>query len=307
MLNSNRVFLSATVLALFTACGSKGSYEGKLTDGLTGQPVADLRIVAQASGGDMTCQVREATTDANGVFTIKDTCADMTYTLKSTDPNRMLQGVGTITGGQPSTGPVEIKSWLAPEGEGVFVVSGGKVKPSRTYADVKTATILGSQQKVRYPSTQPKTLADWPSFGKGDHVLISGKANIEKLEWVPAIVGAVVKFEPESADTTHFSLQEGWTYLGVELKSEKEFTEKKAEVDPTKFVGVEEGDRALRYVPADALAEGHYFLVGPEDKRTFIFQVSHAAPAAEGAAPAAEGAAPAAEGAAPAEGAASGG
>ena len=123
------------LLGAFTACSS-GSFEGKLVDGLTGQPAADVTLLARADGGDLTCQVREGKTDANGVFKLENTCSGAKYTLTPSDKNLLLVGAPAIEGGTAAAGQVELKIWRANEGDGVYILQGTSLKPVSTYADI---------------------------------------------------------------------------------------------------------------------------------------------------------------------------
>ena len=267
-----RIFASVSVLALLTAC-TKGSVSGTITDGLTGEPVAELRVLAKSDDtADLTCMVLEGTTDATGTFTIEGTCANSTYTLSSADDTRFFEGAQDVAGGEPITGHA-ITSYLAPAGKGVYLVKDGELKPQKTYSDVQQATILKTEQVVRYPDTKPKD-DGWNELPEGAHLLLLGDKNINSLQWQTANESPEIKFEPDREGITHFSLGQPWVYIGIDMQSETEFAETEPQVDESKYVAVEGGGRKAVYVPAEALAPGRYALL-PDEKarRTYLFEV----------------------------------
>ena len=61
------------------------------------------------------------------------------------------------------------------------------------------------------------------------------------------------------------------------------------ELDTSKVVMAEHGDRAAQYIPADAVPAGKYAMLTKKARRTYMFEIGAAAPAAEaGDAPATE-------------------
>jgi len=266
-----RIAASISVLALLAACG-KGSITGTITDGLTGAPVADLRVLAKSDDtADLTCMVLEGTTDATGTFTIEGTCGNSTYALSSADDTRFFSGDNSLAGGEPITGHA-ITSWPAPEGKGVYTVINGDLKPQKTYSDVQQATILKTEQVVRYPDTKPKD-DGWNTLPVDGHLLLLGQSN-HKLQWQTANESPEIKFEPDRDGITHFSLGQPWVYIGIDMQSEKEFAETEPQIDESKFVSVEGAGRKALYIPTAALAPGRYALL-PDEKarRTYLFEV----------------------------------
>ncbi|MCB9762650.1 MAG: hypothetical protein H6739_22815 [Alphaproteobacteria bacterium] len=273
-------------LGLLTAC-TKGSFEGKLVNGLTGEPIPEMRVLLKGETTDFTCQVFEATTDASGSFKVEGTCADISYALEPGDEAYFLdKSTGAVTGGEPSTGAVEVKAWQAPKGAGVYTLKDGELKSLRTFADVKAATILDTEQKVRYPETQPKDDKSWPPVPEGGYLVLVGKTTIDRLQLLPAIQSPEIKFAPDREGITHWSLGGPWYYIGIEMTSETEFAEKTVQIDAAKVVNADGADesRVAQYIQADAVPDGKYALVGPEDRRTYLIRFGDAAAApAEGA------------------------
>lgn len=267
-----RILTSIAAIALLTAC-TKGTVSGTITDGLSGAPVADLRVLARSDDtADLTCMVLEGTTDAAGNFTIEGTCANSTYGLSSADDTRFFSGANDVEGGAPVVGH-SITAYTAPAGKGVYLLVEGELKPQKTYSDVQTATILKTEQVVRYPDTRPKE-AGWGKIPAGSHLLLLGDKNISTLKFQTANESPEVKFDPDREGITHFSLGGPWVYIGIDIASQDEFAVTTAAVDDSKFVDVKGSDRNARYIPAEALAAGRYALLADEKaRRTYLFQV----------------------------------
>ncbi len=279
----NRILVASTALIALTAC-TKGTIDGKVTDGLTGQPVAELRVIAKAPvATDLTCMALEGSTDASGAFHIEGTCAGNEYVLSLADDTRFIEGSASVAGGEPVT--QDLKTWIAPEGSGIYVIADGELQPQKTYSDVAKAVIMNTEQEVRYPETAPKD-DGWPQLATGSHVLLLGEKNVRDMGFELVLKSPEVKFAPEEGrdDITHWSLGQEWSYIGIQMAEDGSFELKQAEVDTSKFVDVAGSDRTARYVPAEALAPGRYALLGPKSRRTYVFEVggSAAAPAPEG-------------------------
>ena len=261
-----------SLFLLFTAC-AKGTVSGTITDGLTGAPVPELRVLARSNDtADFSCMVLEGTSDATGNFTIEGTCSNSTYVLSSADDTRFFEGDQNVAGGEPVVGHA-MTSYLAPAGKGIYLVIDGELKPQKTYSDVQKATILKTEQVVRYPDTKPKD-DGWTKIPAGSHLLLLGDKNLNTLKWRTATESPEIKFEPDRDGITHFSLGAPWVYIGIDMISETEFTETAVVIDETRFVEVEGPMRQARYIPAEAFAAGRYALLSDEKaRRTYLFQV----------------------------------
>ena len=124
-------------LSLTAACASKGNFQGKLVDATTGAPRANERVLAKATGGsDTACLSLEATTDAQGAFTINETCAELTYQLETADKTLSLDAPVSFTGGTPAAGSQDVKVWRAPRAEGVYLIADDKITALTKAADV---------------------------------------------------------------------------------------------------------------------------------------------------------------------------
>lgn len=290
--------LIALSLALTTACSPYKLWEGKVINGLDGKPVANTKILAKAEeGADMTCQTDSGVTDAAGSFKLEKLCPDVKYTLEATDSNWLLGEVVTITGGAEAAAPTQLTIWQAPSNSGVYFLIDGKTESVRTYSDVKSATILNSDVKLRYPETLPKDDAGWTLVPSNATVIINGKGSVERLQWIPAAESPEVKFAPDREGITDWSLGGPWTYIGIRFTNQTTWEMLTATIDESKTKSVQgEGDRAARYFLPGALPDGKYALLGPEDRRTYLLRVDSTAPPVTPEAPAAPATeAPAAE------------
>ena len=81
-------------------CVPAGSYQGKLVDAISGDPMSDVRLLAKSDpmSSDMGCQAFEAMTGPDGSFTIEGLCAADTYVLHPSLTFMLLDGGGSIDG-----------------------------------------------------------------------------------------------------------------------------------------------------------------------------------------------------------------
>ncbi len=258
---------------LLAACNPGGTFEGKLVDAMSGQPRADVRVLAKAERtSDLTCQVREATTDANGVFRIDNTCPNTTYTLKLGDETLLVQDSPEIAGGQQATGVVELTVWRAPAGSGVFRLQDDKLTAIRTFADIEQETIQGTDEVVRFPSKKPLQA---PTIDGDARLIVSGKDLVRKLDIVPLVPDTGVRTFASGVSI------EDHVYLGVKFTSDTEFERVEASLDKSRVQDVATGDRLVRYISADALPPGRYALVPEQGRRLYVVDFgSEPAPAA---------------------------
>jgi len=264
---------------LLSAC-TRGTISGTITDALTGEPAAGLRIVAKApEATDLTCMALEATTDATGHFAIQNICANDTYNLKSGDPMWLLQGATTVEGAAAEATPLAYDAWLAPEGRSVYFLIDGELKSQQTVSDVSSATILGSKppQAVRYPETKLKT---WPQLPAGAYLVITG-TNMDQLDLYPVLESPEVRFNPDHEGIKHFSLGTAWDYIGIQMDEKGKFEIKTVAIDSTKVKEVKTAERGARFIPTEALPPGRYALLKDKARRTYMFEVGGVAPVEE--------------------------
>lgn len=271
-------FLATLGLLVGLAACTKGSVSGTITDGITNGGVEGVRILARAESPDLTCQVFETTTDASGNFTIEGLCANATYSLSAGDDSRFLTGSLEAEGGVPTTG-VALTAWTAPEGSGVYILnSAGELTPQRTRTDVNKATLLDTEKEVRYPAERFKALT--PVY-EGTYLVLVGADTIKNQHLHPLVENPEIKFAPDRDDITHFTLGGAWQYIGVQVAEDGTHTDVALELDASKVISAENGDRAVNYIPASALAAGDYAMLTNKGKRMFLFTFGGAEPAPE--------------------------
>lgn len=253
----------ALLMAPLAACSPGGNHQGIVVDGLTGTPREGVRVLARsADASDLTCQVREATTDATGAFTLENTCAGATYNVAAADDGLLVEGALQLKGGEQSTSPASYTAWRAPtKGTGVYKLSADSLKPLKTFADVHTETVVDSDVKVRYPTLKPVKVS---GLDKGDWLVIVGKSNVDRLKVHPLIPDDSVRaFTGDVTIDNH-------VYIGVQFDTDTDFELVDAQLDTDKVRNVSVGDHVVRFIGHDALPEGRYALLGDSDKRTFV-------------------------------------
>jgi len=245
---------------------SGGTLEGSVIDGLTGQPVPDLALMAKATEQtSMGCTAFSAKTNAEGRFRIEGSCA-VPYTLtpvRSEEVDLWFASGDVIAAGAKA--PTEIQAWRTPVTPGVYRFSAGEFEPLRTSTDLKTRDLAGSTEKVVFPAKLPEKV---PLFGPGDQLVVVGKDNVEALAPVPLVSSQNVVIRERDTDFT----QKDWFYLGAQIApgSPPVLQQVNARFDPGKVKSIARGERSVSFVSADALAPGRYALLKPGDKRIYV-------------------------------------
>lgn len=253
----------AFTLGLTVACSSP-SAKGTLTDGMTGEPIPEMRIVATAVGTtSMTCAAFEATTDANGAFEFKGLCSGSAYDLKTANENLWLAETDQIPDGGAESLPLKV--WRAPKGAGLYRLSGGELNAIKTTADIKSEPVWNHEtEKVTYPSTLPKAPV---LIGADDHLVLVGEGAVTQTQFHPLIASGERKFGSDK--TTKVTMQP-WSYIGVEFRSDTDYDRKTAAPDATKVLNKQKGDRNVSWVKGDALPAGRYAVHKEKDQRTTV-------------------------------------
>ncbi len=253
------------LLAILAACTKPGSFQGRLVDGLTGQPIAGARLLAKAPDSlDLTCQVFEATTGEDGSFTFAKTCPDTRYRIESTDETLLLADMEPFDGGAQQPPVVEVKAWRGAKGGGLYIVEDGKVNRVPTSADISRKTILDSDEEVLYPAAIPGTIH---RVKPGSYLLVATEGSIKKLEFFPLI---------QDENKRRFGTRKEWTtldpwwYVGVKFESDTKFERVAAEMDASKVTDVTVQGVQLRYIEGSALPPGRYAIMGKKDRRMYI-------------------------------------
>lgn len=252
-------FAALTVLSLLAACGDP-AVTGALTNGESGQPIAEMRLVAKAVDDvGLTCLSGEGTTDASGAFTIPNLCTSQTaYTLEPEDQTLFLADFTEIAKGQAGE-PVGLKAWIAPSGKGLYLQTGEGFESIATHADLREDRIYGSEETVLYPDATPGKV---PKIEGEARLVISGTSNIEEMVIVPLLPSGRRIFEGENGPQ-----MPPWWYLGTEFTTDGEFARKEATLDEAKLLTKTAGERGVRYIPADALPEGRYAIYKPGNRK----------------------------------------
>lgn len=255
--------LAATLSLLLSACGGT-TVEGKVVDGMTGEPIGGYKIVAKATSEDasLTCQFKEAEVAEDGTFKLLDLCGGTPYHLEPDREDVWLAEVNEVPDGGFG-GPTELKAWRAPKGPGLYKLSGGEIEPLQTAADVKREQIRGTETKVRYPSTVPNKV---PLVAPGDHLVLVGKGTIEETKLFPLIKSGERVFGDAGTKVT----MQPWVYVGVEFQDDKTFEEVEAEIDSSKFLEKSKDSRMARWIPGSAVKEGRYAALKEGDRRMYI-------------------------------------
>lgn len=250
-------------LVALAGCSPGGTVAGVLTDGLTGQSRSAVRVLAKsADTPDLTCAVREATTGPDGAFQIDGLCAGATYALDLGDKTLMLGNAHTVDGAATAEAPVSLVGWRAPSGSGVYRLSEDRLSPLRSFSDVATETLLGSEETVRYPKLKPVRVA---AIEPGQHLVLAGAGHADELEVVPLVADAGKRrFAGDISIEDH-------VYIGLRFASDTEWERVEAALDPARVRSVDRDDHAVRYLAAEAVPAGRYAVLGPGDQQTYVF------------------------------------
>ena len=263
--------LSVWAIVVATGCGTE-TVNGQLIDGMTGQPVAGtpeadspLKLVLKATEPvSVTCQAFEAVIQADGTFTVPGACTGQTaYNVALNDKSWWPADSAGLAMGPVGTDAWKLKVWRAPAGTGVYKMTAGNIELLKTSADVKKDKILGTDKVIRSPGTIPPSPV---VFTETDYLVIAGPNEVKNTEFQPLIPSG----ERHFGDPADPKVVQPWHYIGVRFNSHEEHEMVAAEIDKTKTLLKEKGDRAVLYVPGDALPAGRYALLKPKDRRTYI-------------------------------------
>jgi hypothetical protein len=236
---------------------------GTVVDGLTAEPLASTRVLAQSvDTPDLTCKVRETTTGPDGAFQLDGLCGGATYTLSLGDKTLMLDKILTVDSTSTAETPHALVGWRAPSGTGLYRLSDDTLSPLRSFSDVATETLLGTQEVVRYPKLKPVRVA---TLKKGEHLVMAGAEHADGMELVPLVADeGKRRFAGEISIEDH-------VYIGLRFASDTEWERVEAEVATSGVREVDNGEKKVRYVAADAVAPGRYAVLGKDDNQTYVF------------------------------------
>lgn len=251
------------LFAALVGCSSP-SAKGTLVDGMTGKPIAEMRLVANATGTvGLTCTTFEATTDASGAFSFDTLCSGTTYLIAPADENLWLAEIDEIPDGGAAN--LELKAWRAPKGSGMYRLSGDTLAAIKTSADIKSEPIWNNATEMaQYPSTLPKSPV---GIGPDDHLVLVGEGSVAGTRYHPLIESPERKF---GSDKTTIITMQPWSYIGVAFTSDTEFERKTAAPDAAKILTKTKGDRTVSWMKGDALPAGRYAVHKEKDGRTTV-------------------------------------
>ncbi len=246
-------------VGLSIGCGG-GDAEGTLTYAMSGDGIAETRIIAKAMSVDasMTCQTFEATTDANGAFKIVGLCGGTAYKLTTSNDQLWLPDAEQVPDGGMMG--VELKAWVASEGSGVYKLAGGTLNGVRSSTDLKQETLLESEEKVNYPARIPRDVA---LVAPGEYLVLSGKETMAAMSIVPLIPSGERKFAGRITMAP-------WSFIGVKFIDDETYEKVEAVIDEGKITTKEAGERAIRYIAHDALPVGRYAVYDASQERGVV-------------------------------------
>lgn len=282
------------MLALALVGCSTVTVEGRVVDGLNGEPIAGpYRMKARATSSDVavSCQSFDTAVDERGAFKFDRLCPGTAYQLETDRDDLWLVEVDEVPDGGFGT-PTDLLAWRVPRGAGVYRLSGGELEVLKTVADVESVTLWKSKEKAKYPANIPNAL---PAIGPDDHLVLVGKTAVEELRFYPLIETGTRRFGDEKVTWT----MEPWWYVGVKFTDDQTYERLDASFDTSRVVDKQKGDRMARFIPGTALPEGRYAVMREEDRRMYLLDFGKAQapkdPAAQDPAPqdpAAQGPAP---------------
>ncbi len=236
---------------------------------MTGQPMGGVTLIAKANDATVPfrCKGFEAAVGVDGTFAFEQMCPELTYTLSTAEAQLWLAERDQIQG-TPSGEALVVSIWPAPEGNGLYKLSGGDLTSIKTADDVRSDTIQGTEQVVRYPKHAGRT---GTVLAEGEHLLVVGTQAIETLRFFPLIPSGERRFGPAGA--VRIPPHE---YVGVRFESDTEHVEVEARIDEAKVIERRKGDRAVRWIPTEALEQGRYAILRDDDRRMYVLQIGDA-------------------------------
>jgi len=254
------------ILGLAAGCSSPTA-TGVVVNAMTGEPVAEARLLASAKGQTaLTCMNFETTTDAQGAFKFEGLC-EGEYQLKLDDENLWMADVDSIPDGGGEN--LEIKVWPAPAGSGLYRLSNGQIESIRAAGDVMKEKIKGTEELAHYPANIPNNV---PLIGPSDHLVIVGQGTIDQTRIDPLIPSGPRVFGDAEVEVK----MDAWSYIGVKFTDDTTFERLSAPIDDSKVLTKEKGDRIARFIPGSAIPAGRYALWRPEGRGVTILDFGEA-------------------------------
>jgi len=285
-----RILLPAMALALAVGCNS--TVNGKVVDGLTGQPImgkpADAgeevqpnRLVANAvKKGDsgnweqnaeagMTCMTFSSPIGQDGSISLSGLCLSATDYKLSIEPdkNYFLGETDMLAKGTKVEGPMTIKAWRAPNGTAVNILrkDGTTLDPVRSRQKVKSEKITGSEEMVYYP----EGIKGVPQMEAGEYLVLSGETNA-KLQLYPLVNSGARMFKTEETEVK----MQPWSYIGTKFVDDETFERVSASVDSAKIQTVENSGHIVKFIPTAAVGDkGRYALWVEGQENAYLIDI----------------------------------
>ena len=285
-----RILLPAMALALAVGCNS--TVNGKVVDGLTGQPImgkpADAgeevqpnRLVAAAvkKGEDgslqqnaeagLTCMTFSSPIGQDGSISLSGLCTGSTAYQLSIEPdkNYFLGETNMFDQGMKADAPITIKVWRAPNGTAVNILrkDGTTLDPVRSRQKVKSEKITDSEEMVHYP----EGIKGVPMMEAGEYLVLSGAANAD-LTLYPLVNSDERMFKTEETEVK----MQPWSYIGTRFTDDTTFERVGASMDAGKVVTVEKDGHIVKFIPTEALGEkGRYALWKDGSETAYLIDI----------------------------------
>jgi hypothetical protein len=258
------------LIAWLAGCSSV-TVEGRVIDGLNGQPIAGpYRIKAKATKADaaISCQFLDAEVDADGKFKLEHLCTGTSYALDTDRDDVWFVDVSEIPDGGWGQ-PTDLTAWRVPKGNGLYKLSAGKLDALKTATDVSTQKIWKTDVDVRYPAKVPNEVV---TIGPDDYLVMVGKNAVEELKFWPVISSGARRFGDESNAWD----MEPWVYIGTKFTDDSTYETVTATLDASKVVDKAKDDRMARFVSGAALPAGRYAVLADDDKRLYMLDFGKA-------------------------------
>ena len=241
--------------ALLSSACSGGTATITIMNELTGMPMRNIALTLRAQEEvSFSCQIFEGSTDDTGVAIIPGPCLGSSgYSIAPKDSSLWLLEGAILE--RESEGVTSIQALRAPSGSGAYRLEDDTLTPLSTHADIKQATIIGSDESVEFPSSIPQE-TDIPRIGTGSWLVLVGVGTVESARLVPLVRSGPRRLNKGSSTMT----MQDWWYMGVRFSSDREFTRQAAMVDDSRSIRHTIGDRAAYIIPSNAVPRGRYAL-----------------------------------------------
>ncbi|MEQ1503454.1 MAG: hypothetical protein ABMB14_14555, partial [Myxococcota bacterium] len=237
--------------------------EGRVVDGLTGEPIpGPYRIKAAAKdpqNAAMSCQTFDTEVGADGKFVFDHLCAGSGYVLAPDRDDLWFVEIDEIPDGGWGQ-PTDLTAWRVPKASGVYHLANGALTMLKTSSEVTADPVFGTDQRVRLPDNIPDQVQ---LIRADEYLVLVGKSAVDELKLEPLVESGTRKFGTPDAPYTRPG---PWWYLGVKFVDDTTIERVEAKLDPAKVVDKVKGDRHGRFVSGGAVPAGRYGLSKDGDR-----------------------------------------